>query len=190
VSSDDAVRFLRRVSAYHQAGHAVVAVKVGRVVTRTLVVSERDPQFEHFMGHTLTHQPEPVDDREVAMFPEAEMRRKEEIENEIRTVWAGALAESILLGDDYDMDLVLEEMNWTFGPPEGVDFPIIRDRCRDLTDNEDQAFARAVEFAESTREFLSRPDVWAAVDRVAEALLVSGELTGEQVEELVRPVRG
>jgi ATP-dependent Zn protease len=83
-SSTDA----ERLTAYHEAGHAVMAQLCGRQVTEVEIVGDR----EHTgMVHSLAFPPDPADDT----APRAEA---EDLENQLKIILAGTVTEGMVSG--------------------------------------------------------------------------------------------
>ncbi len=154
--------FAERLSAYHEAGHAVMAQLCGRQVTEVEIIGDR----EHTGSvQSLAYLPDPVEfDR-----PEDEA---EEVVRRLKVILAGIVAEEIISGreqwDDSNQDLDTA----------------VRLAMRLVDDCED-----VMPLLEETRTEMKRElrRHWSAVEMLAGELLVHKVLTGSEVRRLVTP---
>ncbi|MCG6949352.1 MAG: hypothetical protein LJE93_10610 [Acidobacteria bacterium] len=154
--------FAERLSAYHEAGHAVMAQLCGRHVTEVEIIGDR----EHTGSvQSLAYLPDPAEfDR-----PEDEA---EEVVRRLKVILAGIVAEGIISGreqwDDSNQDLDTA----------------VRLAMRLVDDCEDVMPLLEETRAEMERELRRH---WSAVEMLAGELLVHKVLTGSEVRRLVTP---
>jgi len=149
-----------RLTAYHEAGHAVMAQLCGRQVTEVEIVGDR----EHTgMVHSLVFPPDPAD----GTAPQAEA---EDVENQLKIILAGTVAEAMVSGRNgwdetsEDLDVAVRLGMRLVDDCEDV-LPLLEDIGADVK-GDLQAH-------------------WAAVETLARELLRRKALTGSEVRKLL-----
>ena len=150
-----------RLTAYHEAGHAVIAELCGRQVTEVEIVGDR----EHAgMVHSLAFPPDPAD----GAAPEAEA---EELNRHLKIILAGMVAEAMVSGRE-DWDEASEDLD------VAVRFAMrLVDDCEDV-----------LPLLSDIRDDLERElrERWTAVETLAAELLVRKALTGTEARSLLQ----
>ena len=153
----------KRLTAFHEAGHAVMAQLCGRQVTEVEILGDR----EHTgMVHSLVFPPDPTD----GAAPEAE---NDDVERQLKIILAGTVAEAMVSGrqgwDETSEDLATA----------------VRLGMRLVDDCED-----VLPLLEDIRVDLDR-DLrahWQAVELLAVELIDRKALTGSEVRKLLAPL--
>lgn len=174
-----------RVAAYHEAGHAVLALMLGiRIVDVSI------DHLRHGCGRVIFWVPSLYPERYRASPVVAPFRWARLLSNEQRDAvftLAGPLAEAKLLGlpmrtiDSIgDLETIHQLMRWPASGGEGQPHGVVRTEAKPFFEG---ALRR-------TRRVLSRPVVWNAVTEVAQDLLSWRRLKGDDVAESVQRVLG
>ncbi len=150
--------------AYHEAGHALVAVRVGARVRSVTIEPDWDDGPER---HADTQVEWPLD-----LFDETEIEEKS-----VLVALAGPVAEMIHTGDPYHPGIVGEwSADWKLAwGASARRFPGERQRLDHLEKTTFELYRS-----------LNRDDAWAALAAVADALLAHDTLDGDDVEEIVQ----
>jgi hypothetical protein len=154
----------RRAIAYHEAGHVVIGTLLGL----DLLSSDLDRDGQGGRGHTHFAQPGPWFRADSGPLSD---REREFVERVVTTFMAGFAAEERAGsadpdGSGWDLDLAVRE--WiAYLRPDGS-----RAQAADI-------------FYERARAMLEAPTAWAAVERVAAALLDAGRVDGPRARSLV-----
>ena len=152
-----------RLTAFHEAGHAVMAQLCGRQVTEVEIVGDR----EHTgMVHSLVFPPDPAD----GAAPEAE---NDDVERQLKVILAGKVAEAMVSGRR-GWDETSEDLNVA-----------VRLGMRLVDDCEDVLPLLEGIGADVERD-LNRH--WSAVEMLADELLDRKTLTGSEVRKLLADV--
>lgn len=152
-----------RLTAFHEAGHAVMAQLRGRQVTEVEIVGDR----EHTgMVHSLAFPPDPED----GVPPEAE---NDDVERQLKVILAGTVAEAMVSGRRV-WDETSEDLNVA-----------VRLGMRLVDDCEDVLPLLEGIGADVERD-LNRH--WSAVEMLADELLDRKTLTGSEVRKLLTDV--
>jgi ATP-dependent Zn protease len=152
------------VSAYHEAGHAFMAIYVGARVRRVTI----DPDWDDGPARHADIQVEWPLDR----FSERELQ-----ERSAQVALAGPVAEMIHSGDPYHPGFVAE---WA------ADWKAAWDAAAPLIPAERKRLAYLEQTAAQVHRLLHRDDHWAALAAVVDNLLAHETLEGDEVEEIVR----
>ncbi|MDH3816433.1 MAG: hypothetical protein OEV48_18210 [Acidobacteriota bacterium] len=152
-----------RLTAFHEAGHAVMAQLCGRQVTEVEIVGDR----EHTgMVHSLAFPPDPED----GATPEAE---NDDVERQLKIILAGTVAEAMVSGRQ-GWDETSEDLD-----------AAVRLGMRLVDDCED-VLPLLKDIGADVEQELGRH--WAAVEMLAVELLDRKALTGSEVRRLLTPL--
>jgi ATP-dependent Zn protease len=155
---------MSEISAYHEAGHAFMAVYVGARVRSVTV----DPDWDDG--------PERYADIQIE-WPLARFTDRELHEKSVLVALAGPVAEMIHSGEPYHPGFVAEwAADWKLAwESAAVLFPAERKRLAYL----EQTSVRLY-------RLLDREDHWAALAAIVDHLLAHETLAGEEVEDILR----
>ncbi len=155
--------FAERLSAYHEAGHAVMAQLCGRQVTEAEIIGDR----EHTGSvQSLAFLPDPAEfDR-----PEDEA---EEVVRRLKVILAGTVVEAMVAGREH-----WDESNQDLDTAVRLAMRLVDD-CEDVMPLLEETRIEMI------REFRRH---WSAVEMLAGELLVHKVLTGSEVRRLVTPL--
>jgi hypothetical protein len=152
-----------RLTAFHEAGHAVMAELCGRQVTEVEIVGDR----EHTgMVHSLAFPPDPAD----GAAPEAE---NDDVERQLKIILAGTVAEAMVSGRQ-GLDETSEDLD-----------AAVRLGMRLVDDCEDVLPLLSDIGADVERDLRRQ---WPAVEMLAIELLRRKTLTGSEVRKLLAPL--
>jgi len=152
-----------RLTAFHEAGHAVMAELCGRQVTEVEIVGDR----EHTgMVHSLAFPPDPAD----GAAPEAE---NDDVERQLKIILAGTVAEAMVSGRQ-GLDETSEDLD-----------AAVRLGMRLVDDCEDVLPLLSDIGADVERDLRAH---WPAVALLAEELINRKALTGSEVRKLLTPL--
>jgi ATP-dependent Zn protease len=149
-----------RLTAFHEAGHAVMAELCGRQVTEVEIVGDREHSG---MVHSLAFPPDPAD----SAAPGSET---EEVKRHLKIVLAGVVAEAMVSGRE-DWDETSEDLD-----------AAVRFAMRLVDDCEDVLPLLSDIWIDVERDLRGR---WPTVERLADELLRRKELTGSEVRRLL-----
>jgi len=150
----------KRLTAFHEAGHAVIAQLCGRQVTEVEIVGDR----EHTgMVHSLAFPPDPAD----GAVPEAE---DDDVERQLKIILAGTVAEAMVSGRQ-GWDETSEDLD-----------AAVRLGMRLVDDCEDVLPLLSDIGADVERDLRRQ---WPAVEMLAIELLRRKTLTGSEVRKLL-----
>ena len=154
---------MSEVSAYHEAGHAFMAIYVGARLRSVTIEPDWDDGPERFADIQVEW---PLD-----QFTDRELHEKS-----VLVALAGPVAEMIHRGEPYHPGFVAEwASDWVTAWQAMA--PLIPDERQRLTYLE-----------QATRELyqlLQQDDRWAAVAAIADHLVAHETLEGEEVEEII-----
>ncbi len=152
------------VSAYHEAGHALMAIYVGARVRAVTI----EPDWDDGPKRHADIQVEwPLD-----QFGERELQEKS-----VLVALAGPVAEMIHSGEPYHPGFVAE---WA------ADWKAAWRAAASLIPIETKRLAYLEKATLRLRHLLDQEDCWAALAAIVDQLLAHQTLTGEEVEEIVR----
>ncbi len=147
VSADD------RATAYHEAGHAVVALSLGRTVEKVTIVRN-----SLRLGS-------------VQFGSRRKGRRQDAFETEAMILLAGLLSEARVTG----------RMNWAGAGQDMLNLQ--RMICMRVgTDKAGERLQRRL--MDKTEHWLEQPEIWSAVELIAQQLLQHGVLSGRAARHL------
>lgn len=149
--------------AYHEAGHAFLAVFLGAKVRSVTIEPDRDDLPERF------------GDAQIA-WDLRRFTRRELHEKMVLVALAGPAAEMLYRGEPYHPGLVAE---WS------ADWAAAWEAAAPLIPEEKSRLAFLERATVSVRQTLSQNDCWAALAAIADHLLAHETLEGEEVEVIV-----
>ena len=171
-------------SAYHEAGHAVIAWYYGRRILGAAISQDKDNK-----GHCEII-------RLLGRIPNIKIH---ELEREMDIIMAGAIAEEQLTGNKN----FISEWGGT-DYPDAVDVAVEWARMTGKKLNNDYLIDQSIEvdgikgiffqqkffdeFGNNVRNLTSRPHIWTCVQAVATALLKHKELSGDEVSSIISKV--
>ena len=155
---------MSEVSAYHEAGHAFMAIYVGARVRSVTIEPDWDDGPERFADIQVEW---PLD-----QFTDRELHEKS-----VLVALAGPVAEMIHSGEPFHPGFVAEwaadwKLAWEAAAPL---IPLDRKRLAYLEQTTAQLY-----------RLLDREDHWAALAAIVDNLLAHETLDGEEVEDIVR----
>jgi hypothetical protein len=151
-----------RLTAYHEASHAVMAQLCGRQVTEVEIVGDREHSG---MVHSLAFPPDPADGA-------ARRSENDDVELQLKIILAGTVAEAMVSGRERwdetseDLDTAVRLAMRLVDDCEDV-LPILEDIGADV------------------KRDLNRH--WSAVEMLAAELVDRKALTGSEVRNLLKP---
>jgi hypothetical protein len=166
------------VAAYHEAGHAVLAVLHGRQIEHASISRALPGNGMVYSAGPVVTRPAPIPAEWGRFWSQA----KKELEATIRISLAGPLAEAKLLGKPLrclGSRGDLEKVEYLLSLAEGLDemaSPWIT-----LPRKSTAVLRRRL--CRETRRLLARPRVWHMVRALAEDLAGRGSLSGHEIEE-------
>lgn len=156
-------RCMSELTAYHEAGHAFVAIHVGATVRSVTVTPDWDDGPQRF-GDTQVE------------WPQGKFTPRELQMNAILVALAGPVAEMIHRGEPYHPGFVAEwAADWQEAWKVATSlFPVQRVRLAFLEKMTTQLY-----------QLLSRDDHWAALAAIVDNLAAHETLEGDVVEEII-----
>ena len=149
-----------RLTAYHEAGHAVMAELCGRQVTEVEIVGDREHSG---MVHSLAFPPDPAD----GALPEGD---REDVERQLKIVLAGTVAEAMVSGRE-EWDETSEDLD-----------AAVRLAMRLVDDCEEVLPLLAEIRCDVEGDLRGR---WLTVESLADELVRRKALTGSEVRKLL-----
>lgn len=150
-------------SAYHEAGHALMAFVAGAEIQTVTIEPNRDDGPARYADIRMRWPTERFSDRE--------LRTKV-----VLVALAGPVAESIYQG---------EPLHPGFVPEWSSDWQVAWDAASDLLPDPKDRLAFLEQSCRELHRLLGRDDHWAALAAVVDALLAHETLEGEQVSEIL-----
>jgi ATP-dependent Zn protease len=155
---------LDEVSAYHEAGHALVAISVGARVRSVTIEPDRDDgprrHAEIQVEWPIVRRADPKQSEKLALV-----------------ALAGPVAEMLHTGDPYHPGLIAE---WA------EDWRFAWEAASDSYPDERARLAYLERTTADLHRWLSRDDRWAALAAIVDELLAHETLEGDTVEDIVR----
>ena len=149
--------------AYHEAGHALMALLLGGTVQQVTIEPDRDDGPDR-QGDTRV------------LWHRAGISDKEFAKKAVQVCLAGPVAEMIYSGDPYHPGLVAE---WA------ADWRAAWEAAVPLHSGERQRLEYREQVSIQLYHRLKKDDLWPALASLADNLLAHETLEGEQVEEIV-----
>lgn len=155
---------MSEVSAYHEAGHALIAICIG---ARVRVVTI-EPDWDDGPARHADIQVE---------WPLHQFTDRELCEKLIQVALAGPVAEMIHSGEPYHPGFVVE---WS------ADWKAAWEAVAPLIPEERMRLAYLEQATRKLHRLLQRDEYWAALAAIVDSLLAHETLEGEEVEAIVR----
>jgi ATP-dependent Zn protease len=152
------------ISAYHEAGHAFMAIYVGACVRSVTIQPDWDDGPERH-ADTQVHWP-------LGIFGQREFQQKL-----VQVALAGPVAEMIYSGEPYHPGYVAE---WA------ADWKAAWEAAAPLMRAERQRLAYLEQVTVKLYQMLNRDDHWAALAAIVDNLLAHETLDGDEVEDIFR----
>ena len=154
---------MSEVSAYHEAGHAIVAIHVGARIRYATVEPDRDDGPQRYADIQVE-------------WPIAELTEREFHEKSVLVALAGPVAEMIYSGDPLHPGFVAE---WA------ADWKLAWEAAAPLFPHQRQRLAYLEQTTARVYRLLDREDYWAALAAIVDNLLAHETLDGEEIEDIV-----
>jgi ATP-dependent Zn protease len=155
---------LEEISAYHESGHALVAISVGARVRSVTI----EPEWDDGPRRHADIQVE---------WPNARRADRKQSEKLVLVALAGPVAEMLHTGDPYHPGLIAEWADdWRLAW-EAAAGPYPDERAR---------LAYLERTTADLHRWLSRDDRWAALAAIVDELVAHETLEGDEVHEIVR----
>jgi ATP-dependent Zn protease len=155
---------MSEISAYHESGHAFMAIYVGARVRSVTI----EPDWDDGPARHADIQVE---------WPLGRFTRRELHEKSVQVALAGPVAEMIHSGEPYHPGFMAE---WA------ADWQAAWEAAASLVPAERKRLAYLEHVAVELHRLLSRDDHWAALAAIVDNLLAHETLEGEEVEDIVR----
>ncbi len=155
---------MSEISAYHEAGHALVAVYVGACVQSVTIDPDRDDR------------PARYGDIEI-LWPDGEFTNRQVREKSALVALAGPVAEMLYRGEPYHPAVI---------PEWAVDWKTAWEVTAQLVPDERKRLAYLEQVTRSLYQLLNQDDHWAALAAIVDHLIAHETLDGEEIEDIVR----
>jgi ATP-dependent Zn protease len=155
---------MSEISAYHEAGHAFMAIYVGARVRRVTIEPDWDDGPERYADIQVEWPLNQLTDRELH-------------EKSVLVALAGPVAEMIHSGEPYHPGFVAE---WA------ADWSLAWEAAAPLLPSERKRPAFLEQMTARLYRLLEKDDHWAALAAIVDNLLAHETLEGEEVEDIVR----
>jgi len=155
---------MSEVSAYHEAGHAFMAIYVGARICSVTIEPDRDDGPERYADIQVE-------------WPVGQMTVREQREKEILVALAGPAAEMIHTGEPNHPGFVSE---WA------ADWKIAWNAAASQFPNERKRLTHLEQTSVKLYRLLNQDHHWAALAAIVDNLLAHETLEGEEVEDIVR----
>lgn len=153
------------LTAYHEAGHAIVSLLLGGRVRMVTIAPDRDDGPERYGNTEVLWRRASLDSRRMAQAT-------------IQVCLAGPVVEMIYSGDPYHPGLIAQwSEDWRSAWAAAAQLEPDKQRRLRLLESE----------TASLLERLSADDMWAAISALADHLLAHETLEAEEVDEIVGP---
>lgn len=154
---------MSEVSAYHEAGHAFMAVYVGARVRSITIEPDRDDGPDRHGDIQIEWPLERFSSRELQF-------------RAVQVALAGPVAEMIYQGESYHPGFVAE---WS------ADWTAAWTGAAPLIPNERQRLAYLEKMTVELHQLIDRAEHWAALGAIVDHLVAHERLDGEEVEEIL-----
>ncbi len=151
------------ISAYHEAGHALVAVIVGAKVLRVTIEPEWDDGPQRFADVRIG-------------WPNVRLTKQELLEREVLIALAGPAAEMIFQG---------ETLHPGFVPEWAMDWKTAWHMAKELVPDEKLRLQFLEQTTREVYHLLREDQNWAALAAIVDELLAHQTLESEQVHDVV-----
>ena len=155
---------MSEVSAYHEAGHAFMAIYLGARIRSVTIAPDWDDGPKRYADIQIEW---PLD-----QFTNREIHRKS-----VQVALAGPVAEMIYSGEPYHPGFVAE---WA------ADWKLAWDAAAAFFPSEPKRLAQLELTSVQLYRLLERDDHWAALAAIVDNLLAHETLEGEEVEDVMR----
>lgn len=155
---------MSEISAYHEAGHALMALYVGARVRSVTIDPDRDDGPERYADIQVE-------------WPLGHFTPREFHEKSVLVALAGPVAEMIHSGEPYHPGFVAE---WA------ADWQLAWESAAAVVAADQKRLAYLEQMTAKLYRLLNRDDHWAALAAIVDNLLAHETLEGEEVEEIVR----
>jgi ATP-dependent Zn protease len=154
---------MSEISAYHEAGHAFMAVYVGARVRSVTIAPDWDDGPDR---HADIH----------IEWPLRTVAERELLEKMVMVALAGPVAEMIHSGEPYHPGFVAE---WA------ADWKVAWEAAAPLMSTDRKRLAYLEQSIVTLYRLLNRDEHWAALAAIVDSLLAHETLEGEEVEDIV-----
>lgn len=165
--------------AHHEAAHAVIAMMVGLPApTEGIDIDAENPDTGG-LGRVLAMLFE-IDDLSGLSGPElknAQALQLRDAGSNLMAILAGAASDARLLGDSLANAMAHQPSD------KALAVGVLTRMAVPAEDHEDAMLGQITDAARA----LDEPEIWAAVEAVAAAALISGRLSGPEIERVARP---
>jgi len=159
---------MSELDAYHEAGHAFLAIHLGARVRYVTIQPDRD-EGPARSGATQIE------------WPRRRLTERQLRENAVLVALAGPVAESLYDGQPYHPGFVAE---WA------ADWQLAWDAAAELVPQERRRLAHLEQVTAHLYRWLNRDSPWAAIAALADHLLAHETLEEEEVRDIIRPWLG